>query len=320
MSILISSAGRRVGLVRTFQEQLKALVPEARVFSGDQYPDLSSACAISDESIVLPAAEDLGFIDTVLEQCSANGIRLLIPTIDTELEVYSANRDHLADAGVVVVVSDTNLVRETGDKRRTSELFRNLDFRWPKRFDSVASAHLPVFIKHHSGSSALGAEVITSTVNVRGRDFDPEVFMIEEYLNPLDWEEYTVDLYYDRNSTLKCLVPRLRIATRAGEISKGITRRHHVYDFVLERMKELAGARGCITLQLFASRSSGEFRGIEINPRFGGGYPLSYRAGANYPEWLIREYLLDESVPFFDSWEPDLLMLRYDEAVYRHAP
>jgi carbamoyl-phosphate synthase large subunit len=36
---------------------------------------------------------------------------------------------------------------------------------------------------------------------------------------------------------------------------------------------------------------------IEINPRFGGGYPLSYLR-TNFPKWIIEEYLLDKKTLF----------------------
>lgn len=55
--------------------------------------------------------------------------------------------------------------------------------------------------------------------------------------------------------------------------------------------------------------------GIEINPRFGGGFPLSYQAGANYPKFLIQEYLLNETIEYTNEWEDNLLMLRYDDEI-----
>lgn len=79
--------------------------------------------------------------------------------------------------------------------------------------------------------------------------------------------------------------PRERIEVRSGEISKSATRRNFVYDHLLAGLPGLAGARGCITLQRFANEATGRFAGIEINPRFGGGFPFSYSAGANYPGW-----------------------------------
>ncbi|MDH3246402.1 MAG: hypothetical protein OEM26_17405, partial [Saprospiraceae bacterium] len=57
---------------------------------------------------------------------------------------------------------------------------------------------------------------------------------------------------------------------------------------------------------------------IEINPRFGGGFPLSYLAGANFPRWILKEYLLDGEIPYYDDWEDKLLMLRYDQEMIVH--
>ena len=79
------------------------------------------------------------------------------------------------------------------------------------------------------------------------------------------------------------------------------------------------GARGCCTFQVFGSPRSGEVIGLEINPRFGGGYPLTAAAGADYAEWLIREYLLGRDIPDFDDWQRNLMMLRYDAEVLVHG-
>jgi hypothetical protein len=120
-------------------------------------------------------------------------------------------------------------------------------------------------------------------------------------LVPENYDEYTVDVYYDKFGILKSLVPRLRIETRAGEISKGLTSKGVVYDYLKDKLRNLKGAKGCITLQLFVDLKEKSFKAIEINPRFGGGYPLSYSAGANFPRMLIQEYFLEEEVDFFQG-------------------
>ena len=131
--------------------------------------------------------------------------------------------------------------------------------------------------------------------------------------------EYTIDAYYAQNGKLKCLVPRERIEVRAGEVSKGATRKHLVYDYFLQACEKVEGARGCLTIQIFADLERESFYGLEINPRFGGGFPLSYSAGANYPRWLICEYLMGDEIEFYDQWETDLLMLRYDAKELIHG-
>jgi carbamoyl-phosphate synthase large subunit len=135
-----------------------------------------------------------------------------------------------------------------------------------------------------------------------------------------EYREYTVDAYYGRSGQLKCVVPRERIEIRAGEVSKAITHGGFVLEYLRPRLPHLAGARGCCTIQVFGNRETGSVIGLESNPRFGGGYPLTAAAGTDYAEWLIREYLLGEDVPMFDAWERDLMMRRYDAKVVVHGP
>ena len=103
------------------------------------------------------------------------------------------------------------------------------------------------------------------------------------YLSPHEYTEFTIDLYYDRFNSLKCAVPRERIEVRSGEVSKSVTRKDELYASICGMFSRCKGFTGCITLQVFRKNSTNELIGIEINPRFGGGYPLSYCAGANYP-------------------------------------
>ena len=135
-------------------------------------------------------------------------------------------------------------------------------------------------------------------------------------LVPKSYDEYTVDIYFNKFGKLRSLVPRLRIETRAGEISKGVTSKGIVYDYLKDKLQNLKGVRGCINLQLFVKLKEKLFKAIEINPRFGGGYPLSYAAGANFPKMIIQEYILNEDINFVDDWEDNLLMLRYDSNVF----
>jgi carbamoyl-phosphate synthase large subunit len=126
-------------------------------------------------------------------------------------------------------------------------------------------------------------------------------------------------MYYDKTHHVKCIVPRKRMLIRAGEINKGVTCNNVIVEFLKTKLNHIDGAIGCLTLQLFLSRKTKRIVAIEINPRFGGGFPLSYHAGANYPLWLINEYFLNQEVSYTDGWENNLLMLRYDDEVIVHG-
>lgn len=312
-NILITSAGRRVELVSAFQEQMHKLLLGGFVHAIDNQPELSAACQLAQVHAKCPRALDSEYPEFLFNYCIENNIRLVVPTIDTELKVLAQHKTRFAQQGIVLCISSSELINYCRDKRKTGEFFNRYEVRYPEIYDGE-NLTFPCFAKPKSGSCSIGAQAILTKNTLTPEIFDDPEMMFMELVDK-SYVEYTIDAYYNKNGKLKCLVPRKRIETRAGEVSKGITVRNIVYDDLAIKMSEVEGAVGCLTIQVFMNESDGDYIGLEINPRFGGGYPLAYAAGANYPGWLIKEYFLNEDIPFFDAWENNLLMLRYDSQV-----
>lgn len=314
MNILITSAGRRVSLVRAFINELKHFKKDANVFTVDLNPELSSACRISDGFFTVPSVLKKNYCETLLDICLKNHIKIIIPTIDTELLTLAEHEKFFINHGVIPIVSDKQIIEMCRDKRKTHQYFDLIGLPRAKEID-IENPGFPFFVKPYNGSSSNGIRIITSKSQISESLKKDENLMFLEYLDPKKHTEYTIDLYFDRSSQIKCLVPRERIEVRSGEVSKGITRMNEVYDCILSKFSGTTGFKGCITLQLFVNNNDKSIYGIEINPRFGGGYPLSYFAKANFPQMIIREYLLGDSIQFFSEWTKDLLMLRYDSEI-----
>ncbi|MDA8812322.1 ATP-grasp domain-containing protein [Amylibacter sp.] len=315
-NILILSAGRRVELIKLFQATLVQYFPNASVITTDFNPKLSPACHVANTSFTAPKVTSPNYIDFLLNLCTQENIGMVIPTIDTELKVLSERRADFDEKNINLIISEKELVDACHDKRKTSEVFFELDIDQPLIY-SIDEIELPCFCKPYDGSSSQGAFPIYSRDQLSTKYIEDKNNMFMELINE-SYKEYTIDAYYDRESYLKCLVPRERLEVRSGEISKGITRKDFVYYYLIERLKVFKGARGCLTIQVFANEKICSIKAIEINPRFGGGYPLAYAAGANYADWLIREYFLGEDLRLFTNWENNLLMLRYDANVIVH--
>src|SRR5665811_390218 len=128
MNILITSAGRRVSLVREFKNELKKFFPGGKVFTVDMNPELSSACQISDGFFSVPRVTDPLYCKTLIEICSANNIKLLIPTIDTELIALAENVEYFKRSGVEPIISSINVISMCRDKRKTHQYFDSLGF------------------------------------------------------------------------------------------------------------------------------------------------------------------------------------------------
>jgi carbamoyl-phosphate synthase large subunit len=314
MNILITSAGRRVSLVQAFQKELKKLFPDGKVFTVDMIPELSSACRASDGYFNIVRVTDNTYCNRLIDICLANNIKLIVPTIDTELIPLAENDSLINENGIIPLISSLEMVRICRDKRKLFKFFDSINF--PRTSEvNIHDPDFPIFIKPVDGSSSNGIRIITEKSQLKENEFENDKYVFLKYLNPKEYAEFTVDMYFDKSSILKCAVPRERLEIRSGEVSKSVTRKGSIYTKILRQFSFLEGFVGCITLQVFINRRTNEILGIEINPRFGGGYPLSYHAGANFPEYIIREYLLNEPIQFFDHWICDLLMLRFDAEV-----
>lgn len=313
-NVLITSAGQRVSLVRAFQKEISKINKENKVYTVDLNPVLAPACHISDGYRTVKRVSDPNYIPELIEICLELGVKIIIPTIDTELQILAENRELFLDKGIVPIVSSLEFVQKCRDKRIINNFFIDNGIDIPKTIDKSFPT-FPLFIKPYDGSLSKDTFLIQKESELKEYHFSNQKLMFMEYIDHTQHDEYTVDTYYDKNGDLKCVVPRKRIFVRAGEINKGVTNNNEILTYVKERLPNIRGAIGCLTMQFFFNPISKRIIGIEINPRFGGGFPLSYLAGANYPKYIIEEYILGKKIEYFEDWENNLLMLRYDDEV-----
>lgn len=314
--IVILSAGRRVSLLRSFQAAADKY--DIVVTAADMDPSMSSACHVARKHIQLPHVDSKNYADALLSYCADRDVRIVVPTIDTELAPLASLSGKLADIGCVAVVSDAELIDVCRDKRKTAAFFNRFGMTSPEIF-SLEDSPFPVFVKPYDGSLSKGAVAVQSPEELTSLMISNPKNIYCEYLDPAEYDEYTCDAYFDRNNMIKCVVPRLRVEVRGGEVSKGRTSRNEIVPFLMEKLAHLSGARGCLTIQIMRNKATGALYLIEVNPRFGGGYPLTVQSGAAYHAWLIDEYLHQKRIAECNNWTNDLTMLRYDDEIFIEA-
>lgn len=313
-NILISSAGKRVELLQEFRRELERLTPEGRILAADMNPSMAPACVIADEAFTVPRATANSYIPSLLEICVANDVRVVVPTIDTELEALAAARPLFLNEGIEVLVPDPDFTAACRDKRKSEALFQKIDIRTPEPRDK-RNPVFPMFAKPYDGSLSTNIHIIHDSEALTKEILEDPKLLFMELIDKKEYKEFTVDIYFGCDGKAKGIVPRERIEVRSGEINKGATRKNFILDYLRDRIDRLKGVRGCVCMQLFFRESDNDIVGIEINPRFGGGYPLSYYAGANFPALIIKEYIKNEPTSYSDDWTAGTLMLRFDSQV-----
>ncbi len=199
----------------------------------------------------MPRISAPDYIDSIFELAQAQNIGLIPPTIDTELLKLADARARFAAAGIQIVVADSALIRQCRDKRDTIALFERHGITSPAIYTPY-NIDFPLLCQairrqpRHRCASAQHPEALTDELKN-----DPKMMFCQLIDIQHTFKEFTVDMYYNHEGRLKCAVPRERLEVRSGEVSKGATRRDWLYDFLLEKMAVLEGARGCITAQFF---------------------------------------------------------------------
>jgi carbamoyl-phosphate synthase large subunit len=304
-------------LVDCFREAFRELAIQGRVIGADVDPERAPAAHLVDKCHRVPPCSSPEFIDEVLRIGREEGVCLIVPTIDPELLVYSNARPRFLRQGINVAVSDPQTIQIAGDKKETNCWLLDNGFSTVRQ-DTVEDVlankwkwAFPLIMKPRFGSASTGVTKITSFDALEELAGDNPGYIVQEFARG---EEYTINVFIE-NGRCVCAVPHRRIESRAGEVSKGQTSRNaNLIRLGTEIAERLPGARGALNVQCFVD-GVGKSRVIEINARFGGGFPLANRAGAKFPRWMLESLLCRQSTASCE-WEDNLLMLRYDSAIF----
>lgn len=315
--VMFTCIGRRVSLLESFRYAAKKLKINAS-FLGTDTTHLSPALQLCDKGFIVKPVTHPGYIKQLLSIVKANKVKLLVPTVDLDLKVLAQNKPKFTAAGCHVLVSNPDVVDICQDKRQTYRFLTKNGFDTPVTM-SIRSAlskkklNWPCFLKPWDGYASRGNALVKNRKEL--------AFFAKRIPNPICQEfiegiEHTCDVYVDFNMRVRCVVPRKRIEVRAGEVSKGQVVKHPAIMKQAAKVVDALGAGpGVITIQLFLTRDK-KLEFIEINPRFGGGAPLSIEAGADFPKWIFRELLAKKTNIRFDGFRDKLTMLRYDGEVW----
>jgi carbamoyl-phosphate synthase large subunit len=308
MNLLITSASRKVALVRAFQRAVAA-VGGGRVFAVDLSPYAPALYEADAGRLVVPS-DDPGFIDEILELCLTERIELVVPTRDEELPVFASARERFAQHGILVLVPDADTVAVCQDKSAFAEACARAGFATPRVVPSPTDDDLPLFLRPRTGKGGAGARAVRHATELSAAlaELGAAAFAQALIVAP----EFTVDVFVDpRDGTPISCVPRERILVVAGESHVGQTVRDELLSESTIALATALGLTGHVTVQAF--RRGEEVLFIEVNPRYGGAAALGFAAGAPTAEFAVQVAAGKPVEPLLGRYEAGLIMLRYAE-------
>lgn len=314
INILILSVGRRVELVKLFKEASRKFSIVSKIVAVD-CSNTAPGLYFADRHYLIPRIKDDNYLDSLINICNQENIALIVPTIDTELIKLSDNKDYLENnTKAKVLISSPDCINICRDKTKTYNFFMENKFNCPRTLSKKEinnqEYQFPLFIKPKNGSSSINAFKVNSQCELEFFLSYIKEPIVQEFI---DGTEYTIDVLTDFESNVISIVPRIRLAVRSGEILKGKIEKNELIIEDVKRLVKCLKPIGPITVQCIVTDSN-EINYIEINPRFGGGAPMSIKAGANSCLALYR-LLLGEKVEYTEDYRDNITFSRYDDSL-----
>lgn len=305
MNILFTCAGRRNYLIEFFKE---ALGGRGIICAADMQlsaPALSSA----DKAFKVPAVYDNKYIDSIFEICSEEKINVIISLNDLELPILIKAHTLFEAKGVKLLLSNELVINTCFDKWETIKFAEKIGLKTPKTYLNLnefskdlnlGKINFPVVVKPRWGSASIGIDFPENyeeldlsfrLLNSKLRrsilaeasraDMDNAILIQEK----ISGTEFGLDVLNDLQGKTRSVFVKEKLAMRAGETDKAVLRNNKDLEEVGSLIGNNLGHIGNLDCDIFYDGNS--YFLIELNPRFGGGYPFTQMSGGNYPEAIL---------------------------------
>ena len=333
MTILFTCAGRRSYLLDYFKEEIGDNGKIIAVDSDYTAPALADA----DVAIEVPSVYHSDYLNVLNTIIRDYNVDMVIPLNDMELPLMSENKRLFQESGANVIVSDPNVIALCADKWQTYNYFKDLNIATPLSFlkiedvvEAVAKKVLsyPIILKPRWGSGSIGIEEVRSEeelylayklllikieksliANMHDDEFVDTIIFQQK----IDGQEYGVDILNDFNGNYHAAFVRKKLAMRAGETDKAVTIIDNKFLEIVQKVGEATKHIGIMDCDFFVYDNEVYF--LEMNPRFGGGYPFSHEAGVNIPAIYLAWSRGDFDISKYIDYRPNYILSKCERII-----
>jgi carbamoyl-phosphate synthase large subunit len=301
-TVLFTCAGQRVDVVTEFGR--------AGAFTlATDVNQLAPALYHADRYALVPAVADTAYVPALAGLVEEHDVRLIVPLSDLDHVLLARNRAAFEPAFVLLPASD--VCERVDDKYQAHEFFLEHGLPSPPSWlpdDVPADTRYPVLVKPRNGYGSRDIYAAADPDELRfflGYTRQPS-FVQQRCLG----SEFSIDVFCDRESRCLNAIPRTMIQSKGGESIKGET----IKDWELiehgRHVAETLGLVGPANIQCFRE-PDGTLPVTDVNPRFGGAFPLPRAAGSHYPELALMLANGERPEPRLGQFHEGIVMTRF---------
>jgi len=301
-AVLFTCAGQRVDIVTAFRRAGATTI-------ATDVNQLAPALYHADRRALVPRVDDFGYIPALRDLVELHDAKLVVPLTDLDHVVLAQSRAELAPA--VVLVPDEETSERCADKYLAHRFFEEQGIGTPPTWlptELPQEIRFPVLVKARKG---FGSRHIYRAANQTELDFFLRYTAADSMVQAVcHGVEFSIDVFCDLESRCVAAVPRTMIESKGGESIKGMSIRDADLIEFSRRVAEALRIVGPANIQCFRE-PDGELQVTDVNPRFGGGFPLPTAAGSRYPEMALALANGELLEPRFGEFREGVVMTRF---------
>lgn len=329
--ILFTCAGRRNYLINYFKEALKG---RGKIFAADM--SLSAPAMVdADVAILVPSIYEDHYISNLKDIILKHEISAVISLNDLELPILAKHKAELELLGTKVIISNEEVIDIAFDKFKTFNFIKQIGLNTPQTYTNLKASkyaleqnilQFPLVVKPRWGSASIGIDfpedleelelayklqqlkLKKSILNtVSAHDFDNAILIQEK----LDGKEFGMDILNDFEGNYIGTFVREKLSMRSGETDKAVSIIDQKFEALGQTLSSHLKHIGSLDCDVFIANN--RLYVIELNPRFGGGYPFSHEAGINTAAIYIELLNGNKNISKFNNYKSGLTFSKCDK-------
>ena len=298
-AVLFTCAGQRVDIVSAFGRA------GAFTVAADANP-LAPALYHADRWSLVPRIDDPGYVPALRGLVEEHDVKLVVPLTDLDQHILAQ-----AELGAVALVPGVDVCEAMADKWLAHELFLELGVPTPDGWLPGAlpsDLPFPVLLKARVG---FGSRNIFRCDTAEELGFYLRRTPVDSFVQAFcAGEEFSIDVFSDLDARCLNAIPRTMIESKGGESIKGMTIKDQELIEFGRFVSETIGIKGPANVQCFRE-TDGSLLVTDVNPRFGGGFPLPHAAGGRYPELALALARGERPEPRLGEFREGVVMTRF---------
>ena len=332
MNILLTSVGRRAYIIDYLRDIYKRLGLVGNIIATNSDMN-TTAMSVADKAFESPIIYDEKYIPFLLEICKSEKIDMLISLFDIDLMILAKNKSRFEEMGVKVIVSDENIINICNDKFEMLKYLKKINMPVPKTYIDLEEAlkgadfdknsyilkprwgmgSLSIFEAENKKELEVLYEKAKRSIQKSYLRFESEAdidraILIQEKIRG---DEYGLDIFNDLKGENRAVTVKRKLAMRSGETDIAQVVENSELENIGKKIAESLKHIGNLDMDILFDGEKAYI--IDMNARFGGGYPFTHSAGVNEMEALIRlcknEKVNDLSVKKYGLFAKEISML-----------